>query len=92
MGVEKIVPSSLYLALSSERVPRVCIVKTLSDKDIDLIYKFKSQAKTALHLRMTAMIMLGLRMGLRGADIVNLKMTDVSWTDATIAPNFNQLA
>jgi site-specific recombinase XerD len=84
LGENKIVHPCLYLALSHQRPFRVKIINILNCKELEIIHKFKRQAKSPLQLRMSAMIMLGLRMGLRGIDIVNLKLTDISWKNKTI--------
>lgn len=37
-----------------------------------------------MELRDKAMLLLGLRMGLRASDIVNLKISDINWKDPSI--------
>jgi len=85
LGSKKIVPPYLYLTLSAECAPRVDIIKTLDGEKLAAIYEFKNNAQTGLHLRIAAMAMLGIRMGIRASDVVGLKLSDISWDDETIS-------
>ena len=80
-----LVPEMLEFAVSTEMAPRTSIVTTLSDSQIDAIYTFRQNASCPIELRNAAIIMLGLRMGLRASDISNLKLTDISWKDSSIS-------
>lgn len=80
-----LVPETLELAVSTEMAPHTSIVTTLSDNQIDTIYTFRQNVKRPIELRNAALIMLGLRMGLRASDIANLKLTDISWKDSSIS-------
>ena len=79
------VPPALFLAVPGESAPRISIIKTLDDFDIDDIYRYKKTANNAMKLRDTAIIMLGLRMGLRASDISKLKLGDISWEQGVIS-------
>ena len=85
LAVKGHIPSTLKLALSNESAARLDIIRTLDEHDISAIYEFKAYAKTGLQLRNTAMIMIGLRMGIRASDITKLKLSDVSWKQETIS-------
>lgn len=61
------------------------IVDILSDKEIEKIYQYRENAHTAIELRNSAVLMLGLLMGLRRVDIVNLKDSDIDWKNKTIS-------
>lgn len=80
-----IIPSYLQLALSNECAPRTNIINTLEDEDIAAIYDFVDQVQSGFQLRQCAMIMLGLRMGIRASDITKLKLADISWERNTIS-------
>jgi site-specific recombinase XerD len=80
-----LVPETLELAVSTEMAPHTSIVTTLSNDQIDQIYNFRQNANHPIELRNVAIIMLGLKMGLRTSDIVNLKLTDISWKDSSIS-------
>lgn len=80
-----LVPETLELAVSTEMAPHTSIVTTLSDHQIDAIYTFRQNVDRPIELRNAAMIMLGLKMGLRASDIANLKLTDISWKESSIS-------
>jgi len=80
-----LVHETLELAVSTEMAPHTSIVTTLSDNQIDAIYTFRQNADRPIALRNAAIIMLGLRMGLRASDIANLKLTDISWKESSIS-------
>jgi len=80
-----LVSKTLELAVSTEMAPHTSIVTTLSDNQIDAVYTFRQNADRLIELRNVAIIMLGLRMGLRASDISNLKLTDISWKESSIS-------
>lgn len=84
LAVKGLVPSSLHLALSNEYAPSVNIIKTFNENDLTAIYDFRDHAQSGIQLRSAAVIMLGLRMGIRASDITKLKLSDISWDKATI--------
>ena len=61
------------------------IVEVLSQDEVAQIYEFRDKAETQQELRDSAFLMLGLLMGLRRIDIVNLKQSDIDWTNRTIS-------
>ena len=61
------------------------IIDILSDEEIEKIYHYRENAHTTLELRNSAVLMLGLLMGLRRIDIVNLKESDIDWKNKTIS-------
>ncbi|NLB41385.1 MAG: tyrosine-type recombinase/integrase, partial [Clostridiales bacterium] len=77
-------PIMLHGALPCYSAPKEHVVVALTDEEVQGIRSFKDNDTTALVLRKTAMLLLGLRMGLRGADIVNLRFEDISWEDSTL--------
>jgi integrase len=74
-----------FLAIPSESSHRVSIVKTLRDADIEEIYSYKDSVGSAVGIRDAAMILLGLRMGLRASDITKIRFGDISWELKTIS-------
>lgn len=80
-----LLPGTLELAVSTEMAPHTSIVTTLTDDQIDAIYAFRKYADRPIKLRNAAIIMLGLRMGLRASDIANLKLTDIWWKESSIS-------
>jgi site-specific recombinase XerD len=79
MAEKGLVPKNLYLALSAECAPHSNIVSVMSEEMIAAVYDYREKAKTSFELRDAAIVMLGMRMGLRGVDIVNLKVENFNW-------------
>ena len=85
MAENNLVPQNLFLAVSTQCATCQNIVNVLSEEMEAAIYKYRVRASTPLELRNTAIIMLGLRMGLRASDIVNLKISDFRWQNQTVS-------
>lgn len=79
-----IILKNFHLALNSGVAKEVKIVDILSDIEIEAIYKYKEKSRTPAELRNIAMVLIGLRMGLRSSDVINLKMTDIDWKQSMI--------
>ena len=79
------VSPTMFLAIPSESSHRVGIVKTLCKADIDEIYLYRDSAESAVELRDAAMILTGLRMGLRASDATKIKFCDISWEQRAIS-------
>jgi integrase len=78
-------PCDLAMSFACDSAPRTKIVEALSEEQIDFLYEYGSKASSPEELRNSAMIMLGLKMGLRESDISNLKFTDISWSGSQIS-------
>lgn len=76
---------NLARALPVQSNQRRKIVKVLSDEDIQKIYAYRDSATTPLQLRDSAILMLGLLMGLRRIDVVNLRFSNIDWKTQTIS-------
>ena len=85
LGEKGVVSTTLELAISYRYAPNTRIVRVLSDEQTDAIYDYRNNAESPLDLRDSAILLLGLRMGLRRSDIANLKFSDISWTGRTIS-------
>lgn len=83
MAEQGLVSESLEYAVPTTYAPHRNIVDVLSDDMVEKIYEYRKQASTSLELRNIAIVMLGLRMGMRGIDIINLKVTDFDWANKT---------
>jgi len=70
---------SLHTCLSSGTAPVEKPIDILTDSQIDRINDYRQSHNQAMELRNTAMVMIGLRMGLRASDVVNLKLRDIDW-------------
>ncbi len=75
----------LSRALPAQSNQQRKIVKVLSDEEIQLIYEYRDNAATPLQLRDSAILMLGLLMGLRRIDVVNLRFSNIDWKVQTIS-------
>lgn len=85
LGEEGIIQSSmLHLALPSVFAPRERMVNVLSDDEIQQVHEYKENSNKPLELRNAAVILLGLKMGLRGSDIVNLQFSNIDWKRSVI--------
>jgi len=85
LSIEGLLPNSYSQALSCDAASQTQIIETLSAKEIDTITFHNKNPKSIMELRNNAMVTLGLRMGLRGIDVVRLKLNDISWEHQTIS-------
>jgi site-specific recombinase XerD len=69
----------MHLALPTVFAPKERVVNILSNDDIQQVIEYKENSNTPLELRNIAVILLGLRMGLRGSDIVDLQFSNIDW-------------
>lgn len=76
--------SMVYEALPSVAAKKERVVITLSQKELYEINCFNKKASTPDEFRDKAMLLLGLRMGLRASDITNLKLEDINWREPYI--------
>jgi integrase len=84
MAEKNLVPQNLFLAISTQCATSQNIVNVMSDEMVTAIYKYRASAQTPLELRNIAIIMLGLRMGMRASDIVNLRISDFRWQNQIV--------
>ncbi len=84
LGEQKVVPENLHLVLALRKAPRVGIVRTLSGDAMEVLERYRSNASTPMELRNVAMVMLGLFMGLRACDVVELHLQDISLLNKSI--------
>jgi site-specific recombinase XerD len=55
------------------------IVTILSSDQMSGIDMFRQECSSAIDLRDAAMVMIGLRLGFRSSDVINLKLADIDW-------------
>jgi site-specific recombinase XerD len=72
-----LVPQNLSFALSNQYAPKYKIVSIMTPEMETAVFCFRENAKTPLELRDAAIVMIGMRMGLRASDIARLKITDM---------------
>lgn len=73
----------LFTALPRENAPNETIVVVLTDDEMAQLNNC-FQEDTRVSLRKKAMVLLGLKMGLRESDIVNLKYNNIDWNAQSI--------
>jgi len=76
---------NLHLTLSVGIADTVKIPDIISDTDIGKIYKYRESSSSSIELRNSAMVLLGLRLGLRASDVVNLKFSDIDWKEKIVS-------
>lgn len=81
----ELVADSLYLAIPCVTAPKTRVVRILADTEINAIKNYGVQSGNPMELRNRALSLLGLKMGLRASDIVNLKLTDISWQNRSLS-------
>jgi site-specific recombinase XerD len=85
MAEQKLVPKNLFLAISTQCAPQHNIVSVMSAEMVSAVYEYRVKASNPFELRNVAMVMLGLRMGVRASDIVNLKIGNFNWNKWTVS-------
>lgn len=85
MAEQELISPTLAYAVSTASAPRRCIVDVLSEDAVTKIYEYREKAASPLELRDTAMVMLGLRMGIRSIDILHLQISDFNWKSRTVS-------
>ena len=79
----------LYLALPASSAPHESIVEVLSADEVAEIMQVIQAENSSLTLREKAILLLGLKMGLRPSDIVNISLDNISFEKCSI--RFTQL-
>lgn len=81
LGEEK----KLYTVLTAGTAKSVTVPVVLTDDEVKRIYTYRAGCRTGIGLRNAAMLMLGLRLGLRASDVVNLRLEDIDWKQRRIS-------
>ncbi len=79
-----ILPLGINVALYYASEKRERIVKTLSSEEKEVINSKNASANTPIELRDTAMVLLGIKMGLRSIDITAIRLSDIDWDGKAI--------
>lgn len=80
-----LIPPKLPLALTRQCSSRTSIVEVLTPEQMKRIDEYRTSASTPMELRDIAIVLLGLRMGIRSVDICKLMFSDISWKNQTIS-------
>lgn len=74
----------LFVSLPRTSAPKETIVVVLTEDEMVELTEQLDKDDSRLTLRKKAMLLLGLKMGLRASDVANLSIEDVNWTSASI--------
>ena len=74
----------LFISLACISAPQETIVVVLTESEMNQLNEELNNEDSCLSLRKKAMLLLGLKMGLRSSDIVRLKYNDIDWDTASI--------
>lgn len=74
----------LFVAITRQSAPRDSIVVVLTDDEIEKLNRQLKEENSILSFRKKAMLSLGLKMGLRASDVVNLSIDDINWNCQSI--------
>lgn len=74
----------LFVSLPRTSAPKETIVVVLTEDEMAELTEQLNKEDSRLSLRKKAILLLGLKMGLRASDIANLSVDDVNWADASI--------
>ncbi len=85
LSEKNIVPLTLPLALSCQHAPYTTVVTIFSSEQLSAIDEYRKKASSPVQLRDVAMIMLGLKIGMRSVDICKLKLSNISWDKKAIS-------
>ncbi|MCC8125875.1 MAG: tyrosine-type recombinase/integrase [Clostridiales bacterium] len=79
-----LIPYGISFSLACTIAPKENVVITLSEDEKAEIEQAGKQASTPTELRSHAILLLGLKIGLRSSDIVKLTLQDINWKRQTI--------
>ena len=74
----------LFVALTCTSAPREPIVVILTEEEMSELKEQIRSDESRLSLRKKAMLLLGLKMGLRASDVVGLEIDNINWDTASI--------
>lgn len=74
----------LFVSLPHTTAPKETIVVVLTEDEMSELNGCLDSDSGPLTLREKAILLLGLKMGLRGSDITSLKIEDINWDEASI--------
>lgn len=75
----------LHLCVDPGCAPAEKIVDVLTEDQCKRIDQYRESNNTPIALRQIAMVMIGVRMGLRASDVINLKLRDIDWKNKRIS-------
>lgn len=79
-----ILPYGTNQALYNSAAPSEKVVVTLTPNEKEAIKDKHARCTTSIELRDRAMVLLGMKMGLRASDIVTISLKDINWERQTL--------
>ena len=79
-----VIPYGIHVSLYAKSTPKEHIVTVLGEQDETAIINAGKNAVSPLDLRDNAILLIGLRMGFRAGDVINLKLSDINWDRQSI--------
>ena len=80
----KVIPYGLHMALYCTAESHENTVITLTDEEITGIRNAHANCITPIQLRNRAIVLLGVKMGIRAIDIVRIRLQDIDWDEQVI--------
>jgi integrase len=74
----------LHLSLSPGTAPIEKTIDVLKDNQVNQIADYEISHHQPIELRNIAVVLIGLKMGFRASDVVNLKLCDIDWKNKQI--------
>lgn len=74
----------LFFALPNTGAPNETVVVVLTGAEMDKLNEALYSENSVLSLRKKAMLLLGLKMGMRASDVAKLRYDDIDWEEASI--------
>lgn len=81
---------NLDRCLMTGSAPEEKIVDILSDEQLKRINVFRDSHTSPIELRDAAIVLLGVRMGFRASDVLNLRFSDIDWANRKISILMNK--
>lgn len=75
----------LHLCIDPGCAPGEAVVDILTEDQCKRIELCRASSESPIELRRIAVVMTGVKMGLRASDVINLKLKDIDWTNRCIS-------
>jgi site-specific recombinase XerD len=75
----------LHLCIEPGCAPEEAVVDILTEDQCNRIEQCRGSSDSPIELRRIAMVITGVKMGLRASDVINLKLKDIDWTNRSIS-------
>ena len=85
MADKGLVPPNLAFAIPASRAPRRSIVDVLSEDMVEKICDYREKPPALSNSGDTAIVMPDSVLGIRGVDILNLRVSDFDWNGKTVS-------